>query len=335
MHRLSAAARRGDVSGLRQALRWLDDRLARALDADGPEPPDPFRGLFVTAHQARDLLSRQRAGRTPRGDHLAAEGALAVLAGRFGLSGSDIELLVVALAPELDLRYEQIYGYLQDDVTRRRATVELVLRLVFNDSSHQSPGHVHLWPTAPLVRHGLVETTREPGESGLVADLAVDEQLVRVLLGYTGLDPRLAGVGRLLEPGTCPGVGADATAQRIRSLARDAERRGAGLSIYLREERRGDAADVAMAVAALLGAPLLEVRPAPRSTIPVCSRELIRYPGAVVSREPVGVQCAAHRSALLMPVPVICRRRLAGRTSTSVGRSCRQCRARGQVRRMW
>jgi hypothetical protein len=260
MQRLLTAAQHADVSGLRQALRWLDGRLATALDTDRAEPPDPLRGLYVTACQARDLLAGERGARPAPDDPLAAEGSLALLAGRFGLSRPDLELLVVVLAPELDLRYEQIYGYLQDDVTRHRATVELVLRLVFDDASYQSPGHVHLWPTAPLVRHGLVEIAREPGESGLAAGLAVDDQVVRVLLGYTGLDPRLAGTGRLLGPETWPDMGAGAPARRIAALGQDAQRRRVGLRVYLHEGRRGDAADVAMAVAALLGAPLLEVR---------------------------------------------------------------------------
>ena len=35
----------------------------------------------------------------------------------------------VALAPDLDRRFERLYGYLNDDVTRRRATIGLSLEL--------------------------------------------------------------------------------------------------------------------------------------------------------------------------------------------------------------
>ena len=41
----------------------------------------------------------------------------------------DVELLVIALLPDLDSRFERLYGYLNDDVTRRRATVGLALEL--------------------------------------------------------------------------------------------------------------------------------------------------------------------------------------------------------------
>ena len=38
-----------------------------------------------------------------------------------------------------DLRYERIYAYLQDDVTRRRPTVELVLNVLCESSAEKRP----------------------------------------------------------------------------------------------------------------------------------------------------------------------------------------------------
>lgn len=43
---------------------------------------------------------------------------------------SEVDLLLICLAPELDLRYEKLYAYLQDDVTKKRPTVELALNLL-------------------------------------------------------------------------------------------------------------------------------------------------------------------------------------------------------------
>ena len=36
---------------------------------------------------------------------------------------------MIALLPDLDSRFERLYGYLNDDVTRRRASVGLALQL--------------------------------------------------------------------------------------------------------------------------------------------------------------------------------------------------------------
>jgi hypothetical protein len=47
----------------------------------------------------------------------------------FELSPLDVELLLVALAPDLEPRFERLYGYLHDDVSRRRASIGLALEL--------------------------------------------------------------------------------------------------------------------------------------------------------------------------------------------------------------
>ena len=52
------------------------------------------------------------------------------LARLFGLSTLDIDILLICLAPELDNRYERLYAYLQDDVTRKRPSVDLVFNLL-------------------------------------------------------------------------------------------------------------------------------------------------------------------------------------------------------------
>ena len=44
------------------------------------------------------------------------------------LTALDTEILVIALVPDLDSRFERLYGYLNDDVSRRRASVGLALQ---------------------------------------------------------------------------------------------------------------------------------------------------------------------------------------------------------------
>ncbi|HEY7618468.1 MAG TPA: hypothetical protein VH834_01800, partial [Solirubrobacteraceae bacterium] len=134
------AAEAAGIEGLLPALQWLDARLAvaaaAAQAAHGVGPgEDPFQGLYVTGEQAQELLSRDPAMPTLRA--VAGGGAgpgsaapvLRRLARTFALEAFDLDVLLLAAAPELDLRYERIYGFLQDDVTRRRPTVDLALSL--------------------------------------------------------------------------------------------------------------------------------------------------------------------------------------------------------------
>ena len=83
---------------------------------------DPFRGLYISEADVDGLLadSRRRRSRTSSSATPAALEAprLQRLIRAAGLSPFEAEVLLVCLAPEIDLRYERLYGYLQDDVTQ-------------------------------------------------------------------------------------------------------------------------------------------------------------------------------------------------------------------------
>jgi len=51
------------------------------------------------------------------------------LANLFGLSSPEIEILLICLAANLDLKYEKIFAYLQNDITRKYPGVELILNI--------------------------------------------------------------------------------------------------------------------------------------------------------------------------------------------------------------
>ena len=56
--------------------------------------------------------------------------SLPYLAQLFQLTAFEEHCLLVCLAPELDRKYEKLYAYLQDDVTRKKPSVDLVLKLL-------------------------------------------------------------------------------------------------------------------------------------------------------------------------------------------------------------
>ena len=94
--------------------------------------------------------------------------------------------MLIALAPELDLRYERLYAYLQDDVTRKRPSVDLALNLLCPSAAVKLARRMHFAPDAPLIRHGLLHLIPDPNhiQPPLLAHyLKLDEQIVRLLLG--------------------------------------------------------------------------------------------------------------------------------------------------------
>jgi AAA+ superfamily predicted ATPase len=191
------------------ALRRLDELLARAVERSreltGTTPGgDPFRGLYLAQDDVARSLTREP------GEPLGIEsqgkqgpgGVLAALAGQFGLSSFDVDLLMIALAPEVDLRYERVYAYLQDDVSRRRPSADLALSLLCGSPDEKLARRAHLAQYAPLVRYGLLELVAEgtPPAPLLARPLVVDEQIAGALLGVGGLDRRCAGFTTLSWP---------------------------------------------------------------------------------------------------------------------------------------
>lgn len=204
--------------GLLPPLRRLDRLLERAVTAAqvayGPRATaDPYRGLYIGQAEVEQLLAREPGVPTL---WIEAEGAnesvpdpsidnspLTWLAHAFGLSSFDVDLILIALAPELDLRYERLYAYLQDDVTRKRPSVDLALNLLCPSAEAKLKRRGHFAVEAPLIRHGLLHLIPDPNQLRpplLAYYLKLDEQIVHLLLGQEGLDARLASCCQVVQP---------------------------------------------------------------------------------------------------------------------------------------
>ncbi len=308
-------------AGLRHLLGrvgLVEDRI-RALvvhrRADDPAPDDPFRGLYLTEEVVDQLLApaaavpdadvATRLRVEEEADVAEAGGAtlrLRRLATGAGLSDLDVEILVIALVPDLDSRFERLYGYLNDDVTRRRATVGLALSLASAPAA-SSAARARLLPGAPLVDRALV-LVDDVDRPFLTRALRVPDRVTAHLLGDDGTDPAL--VGLLQDPVPFDG-------ERSAALAR-ALFAGQQL-IYVRESGVGIGPSVAASALHALGRPVIGVdltRMAARrnveDAISVLGREaLLRGAGVVAG--PVEALSGTGPDALRMladlSVPVI------------------------------
>lgn len=177
---------------------------------DDPSPEDPFRGLYVSDEHVEQLLAGGPASRLidwddgtalqsieDEADEVEAGGTelrLRALARAGGLDALDVDLLLIALAPDLDVRFERLYGYLNDDVTRRRATIGLGLELA-GTSPWSAGARARLVADAPLVVADLV-MVEEPERPFLSRSLRVPDRVAAHLLGDDRADPAIADLLR-------------------------------------------------------------------------------------------------------------------------------------------
>src|ERR1700730_7843637 len=98
------------------ALASLDRRLwaeAKRFQSEGKDSGDAFRGLWIDDADANGLLATLT-DQQPRASPLMAVGnRFDRLISLFQLTATEASLLVAAVAPDLDVRYERLFAYLQ------------------------------------------------------------------------------------------------------------------------------------------------------------------------------------------------------------------------------
>lgn len=110
---------------------------------------------------------------------------------RFGLGDRDLDVLLVALAPEIDPEVLGLASRANDGLLFRGVDLELVLGLLFATPAGRFDGRDLLGPDAPLVRHGLVRLVPVGADS---APLDVEVRLAAPVANFVLERPLLTGV---------------------------------------------------------------------------------------------------------------------------------------------
>jgi len=217
---------------------WLTLRLNLALArAESETAGQDVSNWTMSAARARTLLGRGGAA-LPLPD-LAAKFAEAdsALAGR-GLASADLPLtrlcaafeldeverrmLYFALAPELDGRFAQIFGFLADDLSQRRPNASVLAELIDGSGA---PWCIlgRLSGDRPFARFGLVAPLRAdlPGAPDPQVPLALPTDMTAFLLGRGTGQPTQC---RRFEPADPVTLGFDRQAAPVVAAARSAGR---------------------------------------------------------------------------------------------------------------
>jgi len=222
---------------LADELRRLDLRLhSQVLTQRSYQPANPlapFKGLVLSEEEIAGLLASSAspsAGEQPSGadeaEHQTLVEALSQLetqieerraaslragvylslphlAQLFQLTPFEEQCLVICLAPELERKYEKLYAYLQDDITRKKPSVELVLNLLCQTGQERLAARLAFDPQAPLLKYRLWQITESSPDGPLpllARALKLDDRIVNFLLGFRQMDARLEPIARLVSP---------------------------------------------------------------------------------------------------------------------------------------
>ena len=128
---------------------------------------------------------------------------LHVLSEIFHLQQFEIDTILICLASELDLRYEKLYSYMQNDVTKKRPTVDLVMKLLCSSLEEKLMTRVLFSPDAALLKNQLlyfIDNGLEWKTPLLSKSIKVDERIIGFLLGSDEIDLRLRNFSAIIVP---------------------------------------------------------------------------------------------------------------------------------------
>ena len=184
-----------------------------------------LRGLYISEQEIEDVKQRQGGVAEPdeKVDLRAPDGAMKKLQGmvtrsshrceeslkanvrlrlldcqkRFRLCDFERDVLLLGLMSEVDLKYEKIFGYIHDDITKKRPSVELALKLFCSTLREKIKARCFFMPKAALLSNRLmriIEDSNHPQQALISKTFKVEEGVVNYLLESDGLTQFPAGV---------------------------------------------------------------------------------------------------------------------------------------------
>lgn len=122
------------------------------------------------------------------------------LANIFDLSPFEIDCIIVCLAPALDRKYEKLYAYLNDEVTKKHPTIDLILNLLCSSTENNIHCRRHFDTSEPLFKHNLISFAGEDTGNILSRFIKVDDRIMNYILGIDFIDTRIEPYCKLIDP---------------------------------------------------------------------------------------------------------------------------------------
>ncbi len=184
-----------------QGLYISESEVDEILEhSKGGQRGTPVTGNIQAAIRELESEISQRKERTAE---LNVSLCLDRLVNLFDLTPFERDALLICLAPELDLRYQRLYAYLQDDVTKKQPGIELVLNLLCPTRVLKLANRQSFLPSAPLIKHGLLQIHEDPSQPHppfMGKFLKIDERITDYLLGLDEIAVNLQAHAELVIP---------------------------------------------------------------------------------------------------------------------------------------
>jgi ATP-dependent 26S proteasome regulatory subunit len=222
----------GYLDHLLDELKLLDLKLMQEIQIAQNKDREDFsssKGLYISVEEVLSSLNPQGKATTPPlnnqkidsirkfinshekeiGQRLfttkdSGDFPLLRLQNIFGITPFEMSILIMAAAVEIDKKYEKIYSYINNDITRKLPTAGLVLDIFCDDEIGRLSAQQYFSADATLFYFDIlhfVDTDDAGSFSG--RRFRLDERIRRFLLGDNGISEALLPIVKVCSPGEC------------------------------------------------------------------------------------------------------------------------------------
>ncbi len=163
-----------------------------------------FEYIAGRAEATKKYLNERSASIRSKADRVKAENAafreilrIEYLRETFSLTPQELLAVLLALAVEIDRRYERIFGFLQDDISKRTPTIGMLNALLARITMREGPEETI--PTPLDDRMYTYFFVRSDDRNSLHASLTLQPLMKKVLMGLKETDENTSAFFRLYE----------------------------------------------------------------------------------------------------------------------------------------
>jgi ATP-dependent 26S proteasome regulatory subunit len=220
------------LTELKLVAQKIKSRLGNLPRNSGEDEIDKFHGLYLSTKEIDGILSgpqinltagygqvktiasippdsliKQLEGEIKACRRDAAKRGLVLrldfLQELYGLSQIEVDFLLISLLPEIDLRYQKVFAYWQDDISQKAPTINLLTSLLGNSSDEILRARDYFLAPSPLIKYSLI-SLRDEKQNGATSWAAKsvhpDPRITAFLTGSDKIDSRLTLFASLVPP---------------------------------------------------------------------------------------------------------------------------------------
>lgn len=191
--------KKGEHSGLYISEKEIDSLLFPDHASEKSPESQKNDGLGDMIQKHMELINQKVSESLKKGKRLQ----LPRLARIFELSPFEMDVIMICLAPELNLKYRRIYGYLQDDITKTHPSIDLILKLLCLNFEEIIHARRFFSLDSTLLKYRILSFIKDPSEISVhfpAQQVKLDERISRFLLMSNDLDYNISPFCSVIQP---------------------------------------------------------------------------------------------------------------------------------------